>query len=129
MEQEQPKERTVVQPDPRKLRPAGILGSRGLLVVLSRGQFGRSHIVENGPVVVGRHESCDLAVDDPLMSRRHFRVSVERGEFTIEDLGSTNGTILNARRLERVERLLYGDRVLAGGTVIRFFVEEDVEKK
>jgi pSer/pThr/pTyr-binding forkhead associated (FHA) protein len=129
MDQEQPAERTVVQPDPRKLRPAGILGSRGLLVVLSRQLFGKSHVVESGAVVVGRHESCDFAVDDPLMSRRHFQVSVEGGEFTIEDLGSTNGTMLNARRVERKERILYGDRVLAGGTVIRFFVEEDVEKK
>jgi len=126
---EEPEDRTAVQSDPRRLRPAGVLGSRGILVVLSPKLFGRSRVIENAFTVVGRQEDCDFAVDDPLMSRRHFGLSVENGEFYVEDLSSTNGTTLNAARLEKKRRILYGDRIVAGGTVYRFFVEEDVQKK
>ena len=127
--QQPEQEQTVVQKDPRKTGPAGILGSRGVLVVLSGALFGRSAVIEGGWTVVGRQEDCELALADPMMSRRHFRVGVEGDGFVIEDLGSTNGTTLNAKKLEKRARLLYGDRVVAGGTIFRFFVEEEVEKK
>lgn len=122
-------EQTVVQKDPRKTGPAGILGSRGVLVVLSGDFFGRAVVIDRPSTVVGRQDECDFALADPMMSRRHFRLTVEGGDFYIEDLGSTNGTTLNAKRLEKKTRLMYGDRVVAGGTICRFFVEEEVEKK
>ncbi len=127
--QQPEQDQTVVQRDARKTGPAGILGSRGVLVVLSGALFGRSAVIERAGTVVGRHDECDFVLPDPMMSRRHFRVAVEPDEFTIEDLGSTNGTTLNAKRLEKRTRLLYGDRVVAGDTILRFFVEEEVEKK
>jgi pSer/pThr/pTyr-binding forkhead associated (FHA) protein len=127
---EQPgQEGTLIQKDPRKTGPAGILGSRGVLVVLSGELFGRSAVIERGWTVVGRQEDCDFVLADPMMSRRHFRVGVDEDGFAIEDIGSTNGTTLNAKKLEKRSRLLYGDRVVAGGTILRFFVEEEVEKK
>jgi pSer/pThr/pTyr-binding forkhead associated (FHA) protein len=122
-------EETVIQTDPRKTRPAGILGSRGVLVALSGASFGRTAVVAGGWTVVGRQEDCDFALADPMMSRRHFRVGVEGDGFAVEDLGSTNGTTLNTKKLDKKTQLLYGDRVVAGGTIFRFFVEEEVEKK
>lgn len=125
----QPQERTVVQKDARKTGPAGILGSRGVLVVLSGGLFGRSAVIERAWLVAGRQEDCDFALADPMMSRRHFQVGVEEGDFYVEDLGSTNGTTLNAKKLDKKTHLMYGDRIVAGDTVLRFFIEEDLEKK
>ncbi len=127
--QEQAQQQTVVQKDARKTGPAGILGSRGVLVVLSGGLFGRSAVIEGASVVVGRQGDCDFALADPMMSRRHFRVGIEEGDFYVEDLGSTNGTTLNAKKLERRTRLMYGDRIVAGDTVLRFFIEEELERK
>ncbi len=129
MTMERPQDRTTMQTDPRKPGSASILGSQGILVVLSRNLFGRSHVIAGPATIVGRQDDADFAIADPLMSRRHFRVSVENGEFYVEDLGSTNGTTLNARKLEKRSRILYGDRLVAGSTILRFFVEEDVEKK
>jgi len=42
--------------------------------------------------VIGRDPGCDLRLDDPMVSRRHARVRLERGIWLIEDLGSRNGT-------------------------------------
>jgi hypothetical protein len=50
---------------------------------------------------IGRDGSCELAIDDPLISRRHAEVRLEDGRWWVIDLGSRNGTRLDARRIER----------------------------
>jgi hypothetical protein len=70
------------------------------------------------PVVVGRVPSADLCVPNVRISRRHCRLQVVDGQLTVEDLGSTNGTLLGDRPVQgRVvvpndSRLLVGDCVL-----------------
>jgi pSer/pThr/pTyr-binding forkhead associated (FHA) protein len=56
---------------------------------------------------------CDIFLDDVTVSRRHAIVAKGGGRFTIEDLGSLNGTFLNRRRVERGE-LENGDEVQIG---------------
>jgi pSer/pThr/pTyr-binding forkhead associated (FHA) protein len=121
---------TLVDADKRGYRATGLLGRRALLVVVSGPQLGRSCIVASSPVVVGRQAGCDLVLDDPLLSRRHFRVSpTSEGDFTLEDLDSKNSTYLNTKRLTASVFLHYGDRIVAGRTVLRFFLEEEPERK
>jgi len=56
--------------------------------------------------------------DDPLLSRRHARISREpSGQLTIEDMGSANGTFVNDERIESPRPLAFGDRVRLGRTV------------
>ncbi len=113
-----------------KLKSAGRLGRDGLLVVVSHNQFGEARVVPDNPLVVGRQPDCDLVIHDPLLSRRHFQVGRDsEGEFLLEDLGSKNATFLNARQVQAAERLHYGDRIVAGDTVLRFLLEEQVERK
>ncbi|MFH2007625.1 MAG: FHA domain-containing protein [bacterium] len=50
-------------------------------------------------VTIGRDPGCDLVLDDPLISRRHVRVSREGEGWRVEDLHSVNGTWLENRRL------------------------------
>ncbi|HMB77870.1 MAG TPA: FHA domain-containing protein [Kiloniellaceae bacterium] len=51
-------------------------------------------------IVVGRHpDLCDRVIDDPSISRRHFRVSVKEGGLRLEDLNALNGTLLDGRPL------------------------------
>lgn len=56
-------------------------------------------------VLIGRDAaSCDLVLDDASVSRRHARVSLRRGQLFIEDLNSSNGTVVNGTRLAPGER-------------------------
>ena len=62
----------------------------------------------------------DIVLDDAGVSRRHAALTVEGGEATIEDLGSTNGTRVNGVRLESSRRLVAGDEVRIGAAAVRF---------
>jgi hypothetical protein len=69
---------------------------------------------------MGRADGSDIPVDDPFASSVHARI-FPRGQFMyIEDMGSTNGTYLNGRRLRAAERLKVGDTVRIGETEYRY---------
>jgi FHA domain len=69
---------------------------------------------------MGRADGADIPVDDPFASSVHARI-FPRGQFMyIEDIGSTNGTYLNGRRLRAAERLKVGDMVRIGETEYRY---------
>ncbi|MFO0669431.1 MAG: FHA domain-containing protein [Polyangiaceae bacterium] len=67
-----------------------------------------------GEFVVGRNASCQLSLDDPLVSRRHARLLVGPTAVTIEDLQSRNGVLVNGQRISERLALEVGDRVLIG---------------
>ena len=71
---------------------------------------------EGGELGIGRDPSCALRLDDPDVSRRHALFHWEGQELLLSDLGSRNGTFLNARRIERAA-LRSGDVVRWGGSV------------
>jgi pSer/pThr/pTyr-binding forkhead associated (FHA) protein len=69
---------------------------------------------------MGRADGSDIPVDDPFASSVHARI-FPRGQFMyIEDMGSTNGTYLNGRKLRAAERLKIGDTVRIGETEYRY---------
>lgn len=67
-----------------------------------------------GEFVVGRNASCQLSLDDPLVSRRHARLLVGPTSVAIEDLQSRNGVLVNGQRIQERLALEVGDRVLIG---------------
>jgi len=67
-----------------------------------------------GEFVIGRSSSCNLAVDDGLVSRRHAMIRVTEKTVTIEDLGSRNGVAVNGRRIEGPTPLSHLDRITIG---------------
>jgi len=93
------------------------------LVIRKGVAAGRDHAL-GGECVVGRHPSATFVVEDNLMSRRHFRVCQEGGVWLMEDLGSTNGTLVNGQRTPR-QPLVDGDMIRAGGTEFQF-VQKDL---
>ena len=62
--------------------------------------FGRTYSLL-GPTVVGRAPECNLQLDANGLSRQHARLVVIRGGVQVEDLGSTNGTFINGKRVQR----------------------------
>ena len=67
-------------------------------------------------LTIGRAD-CDIELNDPGVSRRHAVLRQVDDGLAIEDLGSKNGTFVNDRRIDGLERLRAGDRVRFGNTV------------
>lgn len=121
---------TQVTASRRRADVSELVSTRGVLLIVSGDDFGRTMVVEGAPAVIGRGADADLTVADPKVSRRHCEILRDpHGEFTVQDLGSRNGTFLNTRPLRRPETLSYGDRVMVGDTLLRFFLEEKAERK
>lgn len=69
-------------------------------------------------ITVGRAPGCGIVLaDDTFVSQVHARVYHQGGETYVEDLGSTNGTLVNGERVSGAVRLRRGDRVQFGQTV------------
>jgi predicted component of type VI protein secretion system len=72
-----------------------------------------------GPWTIGRSQENDIVVSDPNVSRRHARLSRADNGFVVEDLGSTNGTLLDGAPIDR-ERIESGDELTFGQSTARF---------
>lgn len=73
--------------------------------------------VINRSFVIGRsREFCDLGIEDKRLSRQHCALVVENELLSIQDLSSTNGTIVNGIAIEKPRRLESGDRIDIGDT-------------
>jgi hypothetical protein len=70
--------------------------------------------LSEGEFAVGRNASCQLSLDDPLVSRRHALLTVSRDGVTVEDLESRNGVLLNGKKIEGVVSVMAGDKILIG---------------
>jgi hypothetical protein len=73
----------------------------------------------SGPWGVGRSQENDIVINDPNVSRRHARISRSDNSFVVEDLGSTNGTLLDGAPIDR-EMIEGGDELTFGQTTARF---------
>jgi pSer/pThr/pTyr-binding forkhead associated (FHA) protein len=69
-------------------------------------------------ITVGRTASCTIMIpDDSFVSQLHARVYTLEGVAYAEDLGSTNGTYLNGKRLTAPQQMVKGDRLQIGNTI------------
>lgn len=91
-------------------------GSR-VLFVRSDSQKGHEFEVKD-VVVMGRSEETDVVLDDPYASEFHLRFVSQDSGMVLHDLGSTNGTYVNGRRISAPTQLRHGDTVQVGKTVM-----------
>ena len=63
----------------------------------------------SNPVVLGRGAPSDIILDDTFLSTQHARFSVDEGDLFIEDMGSRNGSYVNAEPVIHRTQLLKGD--------------------
>lgn len=78
--------------------------------------------------LLGRGEGCDLALADKALSREHCAFVLDDGAWRVEDLGSTNGLAVNGAKVTSA-RLLPGDLVTVGHSVLRFVDDAEIELK
>jgi pSer/pThr/pTyr-binding forkhead associated (FHA) protein len=114
----------------RKIQAAGILKVRAVLLILSGNFLGKSFILDQPSTLIGRDQNCDIQIDDPLISKKHCKILFnEDGHFQIEDMDSKNSTYLNGKILKKPAVMNYGDRIIIGDTILRFFYEEKFETR
>ena len=68
--------------------------------------------------VFGRSEDADIPIDDPYASEFHARLGVQDDKVIVHDLGSTNGTYVNGRRVTSPRSVVRGDTVQIGKTIL-----------
>lgn len=79
----------------------------------------RGHAYDLGEeLTVGRAGGCQVILDDTYVSQLHARVFRREGQLYVEDLGSTNGTYVNRRKVTAPIAIRKGDRVQVGKTVL-----------
>lgn len=88
-----------------------------VVVVRSEDQAGLDFTVTDA-TVLGRSDEADIVIDDPYASEFHLRLVASEEGLTLHDLGSTNGTYLNGRRVTAPTELRRGDAVQVGKTVM-----------
>ena len=71
-------------------------------------------------VTVGRGGGCGVALNDRMVSQLHARIFRRNGQLFVEDLGSTNGTLLNGQKVSASQpsAIRKGDRLQVGKTVL-----------
>jgi hypothetical protein len=92
-------------------------GRPGVAHVLVVDGPGTRHTLGAGRNVIGRGTDADIRLPDTGVSRKHVDVVVEDGVAVAEDLGSTNGTLVNGRRISR-QPLSDGDVIRIGHSVL-----------
>jgi FhaA, N-terminal domain/FHA domain len=84
----------------------------------------RRYVLDGPRSTIGRSRDADCVLRDPNVSRRHAELRRSpQGDWTIADLGSTNGIKVNGRRVGST-RLSSGDEVTLGTTSFRFDIEQ-----
>lgn len=75
------------------------------------------HLAE-GALTLGRAPDCDVVIDDAVLSRKHLRFTIADGSLLVEDLGSSNGTLLNGVLVSEPTAVTEGDVLRASRTEI-----------
>jgi pSer/pThr/pTyr-binding forkhead associated (FHA) protein len=75
--------------------------------------------VGDQPIAIGRDATADVTIDDAALSRRHFLICREGGQYLIKDLDSQNGTWVDGQRAQGT-KLRQNDCIVAGRTLFLF---------
>jgi len=82
--------------------------------------------IDKQRVRIGRDPDCEIRLDDPSVSRRHVVLNRVYNEYFLEDQDSTNGTLLNGRRVYK-HMLKHGDVLDVGSFRFRYELDEEPE--
>jgi two-component system cell cycle response regulator len=99
---------------------------RAILTVITGLHAGQIFSLDSDSVVIGRGRDTLIRIDDAGISRQHTCITRNKdGSYSVEDLGSTNGTFIGARRIVDKEQLTTGDRIQIGSNIVLRFAVTD----
>src|SRR5512133_1710953 len=93
--------------------------SEWALVAYAGAALGRIFPLRPVDSLIGRAPDVQVALLDGAVSRHHARIAVGGGPVGLEDLGSSNGSLVNGERCGGIMTLLPGDRLTIGGHVLK----------
>jgi predicted component of type VI protein secretion system len=93
------------------------------LIARNGDREGTEYKLEKGTFVLGRSGKCDIPVPSVKASRKHAEIYFEAGSFRLRDLDSSNGTLVNKRRVKETVPLQSGDHIQIGHNVLEFIDE------
>jgi pSer/pThr/pTyr-binding forkhead associated (FHA) protein len=87
----------------------------------------KHHDIElsEGNFVIGRAASCQLSLDDPLVSRHHAQLTVAGDVVSVEDLGSRNGVKVNGELISGAYSVKDKDQIVIGGQELRYLSRKE----
>ena len=84
---------------------------------------GKRLVVAASGVTLGRSRECDIVLDDANVSRTHAELRPRGGSWVLTDLGSTNGSTVNGRRIDAPTVIKPGDEIEMGTAVMKFEIQ------
>ena len=100
------------------------VGKRLSLAIIDGPDAGSVYRIEKPRVTIGR-ASADLTLNDTESSRQHAAVEVRDTMYLLEDLGSTNGTLLDGQRITQMTEIQDKAEFVVGGTTLMFIVTDE----
>jgi two-component system cell cycle response regulator len=90
-------------------------------------EVGKRHILNKNELSIGRLPVSDISVADGSVSRAHARITIAANEVTVEDLGSSNGSFVNDKRLDSAVILKDQDLLRVGLVAFKFFSQDNMD--
>jgi len=98
-----------------------------LNVIRSRADLG-VHTFIDGPTMLGRDPDCTIPLHDFGVSRHHAIIRpAGKGVYILQDLESTNGTLVNGSPVKGTRVLQDGEKIFVGDTVLRFALADEMD--
>jgi len=100
--------------------PTTVPSPAARLVVLAPPSIAGHAFAVDGETTIGRAHGCAVAIDDAHISKLHARVSPDGDGWILEDLGSTNGTLLDGEKVTAPTPIDRGNKIMIGEIVLEF---------
>lgn len=98
-----------------------------VLIIIRGTPQGKKYVLDRAKLVIGRDKEADIMVNDSNVSRSHAVVKKTTDGYTLEDLGSRNGTFLNDVKLQYATGLNKEDMIKVGTTILKYIPAGEIE--
>lgn len=120
---------TVLDPElaPHRLKEGLVPSDTGIYLRIEEGAARDTvYTLSSGGVYLIGRKGADIVLEDDKVSRKHAEIGLYGpGAYVLRDLASTNGTLLNGRRVSEKAKLQHWDLIRIGDTLLRFAVVDN----